>query len=164
MIRVSLFWGCGYIGMWASKWILGSLLTDTNVLKDAGAALLKRSGTVVEGVQITRADAVLQIFSTVLKWPYVIAIAFAVFVVLWMAAKESRRAHTRIFSGWRKRLPYTLLYLLIALYPAGWVLLAANHSYYHPRLVYRIAGISLFAGIAAIQYLCGGNTKNSYHT
>lgn len=36
---------------------------------------------------------------------------------------------------------------VIALLPFAWYIMAPTHSYWHPRLVYRALGISLFAGI-----------------
>lgn len=43
VIKNSLLWLFGYAGMWFSKWVLVTLLTDYNVIKDAWLNILRRS-------------------------------------------------------------------------------------------------------------------------
>ena len=41
-----------------------------------------------------------------------------------------------------------LPYLIVCIYPFAWYMLMKNHSYIHAFMVYRILGVSVFAGLS----------------
>lgn len=59
MLRLSVCWTVGYIGMWAEKWIYGSILTGTNILADAAGAVSARTAADNGAETISRIGTVL---------------------------------------------------------------------------------------------------------
>ncbi|WP_027206083.1 hypothetical protein [Butyrivibrio fibrisolvens] len=129
-----IYWGVGYLGMWASKWIIGTLISSENIIKDALVNIDSRTSTSVEGVEITRIGTVYRLLqATFFKWPYLIMFC-GIIVYLLVKYHKSIKINAA-----------TVALVLISLVPIGWFIVTANHSYIHPRLVYRDWGISILA-------------------
>lgn len=140
-ISNAIYWGIGYLGMWASKWIIGTALTDRNVIADAFSNVESRTSNLVDGQQITRLGTVIRLVkATFFKWPYVIMFVIVI-LVIFMACK-------RITLKDNVQFVVTLLFLGII--PVMWFIACANHSYIHPRLVYRDWGITILSWISII--------------
>ncbi len=135
----SFNWGVGYVAFWGLKWIIGTLLMGDNILADAFEQIVNRSSSQVDGEAITRLGALYRIINVAfVKWPYVIMIACVMIAVVVMGRK----------LNW-KGFPMAFAMLIIAVIPFAWIILTANHSYVHPRLVYRTMGVTLYAVLAA---------------
>lgn len=136
----SVFWGIGYFGFWAEKWILGTLLTEENILVEAFGSIIERTGRSVVDQPIGYVETVLENIGILCKWPYVLAVLGGIAL---------------IFAGMRKgRLKVskelTAAYLLVAVFPFIWYAAAMNHSYLHSFMTYRDLGVSIFAGLSMI--------------
>lgn len=147
LIMNAVFWTVGYLGMWAEKWILSSVILKENILQDAIANIASRTSTTVDADQINRIDTLLYLFHTLIKWPYVIFFGIPFLFILIRGIRKSIRANTGISQSKYAKL---LLFILIALIPCAWFFVTANHAYVHPRLVYRNWGVSLFALFSGI--------------
>ena len=136
----TLNWGIGYALFWAMKWLIGTILTGTNIFEDAFGQIGSRISNQVDGETITRVGALYRIINVAfVKWPYVLMIVFVMIVV----AVKSRELN------WKEGFPVACAMAVIALIPFIWILLTANHSYIHPRLVYRNMGVVLYAALVA---------------
>ena len=51
-------WGIGYAAMWGSKWILGSLITEENIIADALESVLFRVGAIESEAQANALEVI----------------------------------------------------------------------------------------------------------
>lgn len=122
-LKTGFAWCFGYIGMWAGKWILGTILTDENMLKQAIERILFRSrGDVSEYSYIDILKRNLELRKDVL-------IISAIFVLLCLFCSRVRRLN---IDG-RK----LVMYLILSVIPFAWYFVVANHSYFHYFFTYR---------------------------
>ena len=149
VIKTTIIWSIGYLGYWLEKWIIGSVFSAENVLKDAYENIMLRTGTEVGGDatnQISRLEIIAYLLRVSFgKWLYVFMFG-AVFMCLiyrWWQ-KRNELAQTRFAQLILNR----IVLLFIGLYPVFWYFMAANHSYVHPRIVYRALGLMIFAWIS----------------
>jgi len=148
-----LSWAFGYVGMWAMKWIIGTLSGYDNVIADAVNTVLFRSSTEsADGStgKITRIGAVAHVARTLCRPAYLFfAIVFiiALFLYFDMGVRIGKKAEkarvVRILNG--RDVLEEIPVLFTAILPAVWIFFAANHSYIHVRYVFRIFGITIFA-------------------
>lgn len=139
----SVEWFVGYIGMWASKWILCDLFTDSATIKDALLTISARTGNAAEGSGlIGYVEVIKQNMLPFMNWCYFIIIIFAVVILLINIIKGGcKKLNARIVQG--------IPFLLIALMPFVWYFATQNHSMEHWQYTCRILSITVFAGIIA---------------
>ncbi len=150
--KATLVWGVGYAAMWVSKWVIASLVTNTDVVGMALEQAQHRAAGTVEGVagadgavSVTYVEVLLrQLSSTSL-----ITVAFIAIVVsasLLVAWKN--RGHWTVALRDPKRVSATLV--LVGLSPFVWYAALQNHSYIHFWMTYRNLGVSILSwGVAA---------------
>lgn len=63
-------WGIGYGGMWVGKWVVGSVLTGTNVIADALGQASVRASDVVAGQELTLGAVYWKNLNAFLGGPY----------------------------------------------------------------------------------------------
>ena len=127
-------WAIGYVGMWASKWIIGTTISHENIISDAFSNIESRTSIAVDGENITRIGAVIRLTDVAFfKWTYVLMLLG---VVVYLFIKNYKKF---------KLNPATIALLALSIMPIVWFMFTANHSYIHPRLVYRNWGITVFA-------------------
>lgn len=136
-------WITGYFGMWSCKWIIASIFTPVNVIKDAFEMVIYRmfgDGS-KDGVNLD-----LSFFDGIKSnWNYIngkslwiTLICFTVLIILIeLLAKKKWK------NNWN-----SLLILLIGLMPFAWYLLVVEHSVIHPFIVHRNLAVSGFAILA----------------
>jgi len=131
LIKTGLAWCFGYIGMWAGKWILGTALTDENILQQAIERILFRSrGDVSEYSYIDILRRNLELREDIL----VISVLFMIGCLFNLIVKKQKINWIEI-----------IVYLLIMVIPFAWFFVAANHSYIHYFFTYRDLTIFVMA-------------------
>lgn len=133
LFAASVMWAVGYGATWGSKWLITSLVTPVNVLKDAYYRIVLRAG---DDFYFTRWEALTNNLDMVV-WPWVCAVLLILVALM-------------LFRFRRKGLPTALLCLLLAVPPLLWYLAAANHSYLHAWFTYRNMAVVLFAIFSAM--------------
>ena len=156
LICNALFWSIGYLGMWAEKWILSSLILNQNIIQNALSNIASRTSTSVETESISRIDTVFYLAQVLIKWPYVIFFGLALIYVIYNGITQKINLK---YSYAKEKYITLILFVLIALLPCAWFFVTANHSYIHPRLVYRNWGVTLFSAFAGI--ICLFQKKDS---
>ena len=151
-------WGCGYFGMWAAKWILASLFTSRNVIKDAISQIAIRFSATTKGqtgVDISRIDAVTKNLNVLNKRPIIMMLslsaAFYMIRLIRCRVLSERREQKTTAAG--QIVPFVFLSLL----PFAWVLLLANHSYIHFHFTYRVFSVTVFAVLCGLSILSTHN-------
>lgn len=142
-----LYWGIGYVGMWAMKWIVAELFFGTGTLKDAVWSVIFRAepldgySSTLSGVSRT-IEAVLGQYDSGVYRIIIGAIgAIAFLTVLRCLANHPGR-------GWRIAM---CCLAATALFPLGWLVFTQNHTTIHCSFTFRIMGITVMtlgAGIA----------------
>lgn len=143
-------WGMGYAGIWAGKWIVGSLLTGENIISNAMGAVHDRTSGSFQNVNvglwlIVRNNAV-----ELIKNPVAVLVSIA--TVLLIAVKVLKGEAKKVFTG------KSGIFLLSALLPLGWYMVLRNHSYVHsPLFTWRELLISGFAMTCWLAYIVDWN-------
>lgn len=154
IIAYSATWGIGYIGMWASKWVLGSLILKENILQDAGNTLAQRVDA------ITYDSRLLSFFSVV--WynvkmykalPYILLVVILFIAVVVLAIKYPVKKNVK------QMLLGCLPYIIICLMPFAWYAVALNHSGEHYMFTFRALIVAVFAGGCMLMNLFDYNKK-----
>ena len=160
MLKNSFYWSLGYIGMWAMKWIIGSIILKENLFTDALNQVGMRIST--EGIDdvenISRFMAIIRNVSGFAKWTY---LGFMLFIIVWILFNEceirKREKLARYYSIYK--VIDTIPFLVLSIYPFIWYLIVSNHSIIHPRLAYREMGIFIFSFMIFIIKILSRNEK-----
>ncbi|MBS7340317.1 MAG: hypothetical protein KIH00_08730 [Lachnospiraceae bacterium] len=144
-IQYSVLWCIGYWGMWASKWILGTLLTEENMIARAIISIKYRGSSQVGSRTVSIFEVLLENLFVYLKWPTLLLIGFSGIYLLVKAIK--------IKSISPKALMPCISYMIICLYPIVWYMISKNHSYEHTFMTYRELAITTFAGLCMLAEL-----------
>lgn len=138
LILNSIAWGVGYGGMWAMKWVYGSLVLGREMFSEALYNIEKRTSTSMDGVD----DAITYI--NVLKCnvadvSVVAILACVVILLIILLYGKGMRRIAEWKSGW---------YLLaVAIYPLLWYAAVKNHSYIHSWFTFRNLAIGVYGGL-----------------
>lgn len=122
LIKTGCAWCFGYVGMWAGKWILGTILTDENILQQAFARVMYRSRGALEYSYIDILKRNLGMRKDVL----ITAVLFTICCFIYLKIKKLK------FNGSK-----LVIYLIIVAIPFVWYFGAANHSWEHYFFTYR---------------------------
>lgn len=135
-IKCGISWALGYVGMWASKWILASIITDENVIMDAVNTIFHRmSGVEKQTGDIGKLELIrgsLSRNSTYVEWFMIFMVIVICFAIVTLKNKTNRLN--------------TLWSMTFFALPFIWYIVCANHSYIHYWFTYRTLTIAIFAG------------------
>jgi hypothetical protein len=140
IIICTLSWGFGYVGMWASKWAVGSILLKRNLFEDAILQIKYRSSS----EEFNRFNAILKNFKiynyTVYKLIFTIIILYYLIRIIKLLKKLKIKYIKKIIP-----------FLIIAVMPMVWYFLASNHSSIHYWFTFRALIIFFFAIMSALE-------------
>ena len=137
IIGYSISWSTGYLGLWIIKFLLATLFTDENILKDGFESIYHRltgyqnaeeNWTFVWALERNLAEYVKEINAWILCG-FLVICSFC-FVFCRCNFRKNYIAFVNLFIG---------------LYPFVWCMIVQNHSIEHPGSVYRIFTISIMA-------------------
>ena len=142
LFRVFLFWCLGYGGMWSSKWILASILTDENVIADALHSVSVRTSGASTGGTVSYS-----IFGCIgQNFSLFFSSIFTVFLVLFsliLLIRMRKRFHGKIENVFPAASP--LPYILLSLLPILWYSFTVNHSTIHSFFTNKACAVSALA-------------------
>lgn len=118
-IILGICFGLGYIGMWAGKWLISSIILQEDVMSTVIGQFTLHSGeTEINGEKITKIGAVLRNINVILKWPYVITIGI---IGIYCCMKAQ-------WKNILKKLPDTIPFVCIVLVPLAWLYITSSHA------------------------------------
>ncbi len=138
---LSVMWGIGYLGMWGGKAVLGSILSDENIIRD----LLNRSQQYTtasfDGNDRNFINTLWRNIKVLLKWPYLLAFGGTMLYFIIDIYKRSRQLEVKLIWHFASMIPYLLVMLIpfIDMFISG-------HSYHHYYFTYRVFAVTLFSG------------------
>lgn len=127
-------WGIGYVGMWISKWIIASIVTEENIIYNALGAIKRRSGFSREYPYFEILRLNIRFYN--IRIYLVALICFAVFLMV-------LKIKNYIIVD-KKLIPCMCAILSVSIYPFVWYLFTENHSTIHYWYTYRELAISVF--------------------
>lgn len=132
LVALCISWGCGYVMMWAAKWVLSALITHTDVIGNALDQIKFRSFGTNSGNILVSYGEVLNL-NTSTNRAHIIAAAF--FALVGVIANTLKK----------KRTSELLPLFLIALLPFGWYFFTLSHSALHNWFTFREMAITIFS-------------------
>ena len=154
LIKTSLLWVIGYLGMWASKWIIGSILTGENIILDGLSAVEKRtvSQQGISYVPIDRENAIATNIRAFFNTPFsvcfiIFTVILVVSIVLLLWKRKNKINHLEFIKSIRIIIPYVLICSL----PFAWYAVAVNHSCIHYWFTNKNLIITVFGSMILLE-------------
>ncbi len=137
----SVSWLIGYIVMWVSKWIVGSILTGDNLVFSAIEQVRYRlSGDVGELYNVlNRFDAVAVNIMAFPRLPIIIALVLSLLTIAVLFYKK------KVSLDPAKLMSLAPILFICALLPFVWYVFVLNHSYIHRWFTYRALAVAVFS-------------------
>lgn len=139
-------WAFGYVGMWAGKWIVASLITGTNVLENAfGAALLRTGINDTSTENLSYIYALKNAYASFSDPPMTALFILSVLIIAVILVKNKKAPIIN-----KKTISFALLVFLVGLSSYAWAFVARNHFVTHQFLEYRSLSTMVLAKYIAI--------------
>lgn len=144
LIRNIGLWGIGYIGMWAGKWLVGSIILKENLFMNAIEKLMFRT-SMPQGCE-NRTAAI---------WENIVIYGNEIFIILLMGMIVFAVCNLwkKGIKVKRKNICEIIAYVLVGIMPFAWMLLAAEHSKEHAWFVHRGFAITVLAISCIYEYI-----------
>ncbi len=142
LIQILLVWGIGYVGMWAGKWLIGSVLTGENVVLNAVNKIAIRSAHEGEaGEAFSVLQSVTWNVKSFMKSPFVVG---AIVFLLYMCVRIKKVCQEK------KNFITVVPYMAIAILPLIWYGFTVNHSVIHHFFTNKACVVTAFSGMCAL--------------
>lgn len=146
VIAICIAWALGYGLLWASKWMMGYLLTGNNILADAMQSAELRTSNQYKGMEMTIPNILNFIWVNIEAkglLPLFCASIIGVLLCLGIYLKMLKSKQAFKEYSWL---------LLIAMIVPVWFLVLRNHSIQHGWFTWRAGLLSLFSLLLFIYY------------
>lgn len=152
-VKICFTWAVGYVGMWAGKWLIGSLILGQNILALAAGKLAERSSAgEVETSLIRNIRAALSAnIRSFLHTPATLVILLLAAFLLFLLVKHLRSRDLTWVQTGKNFFPFVIL----ALIPIAWYVVTAQHAVIHHWFTHKALAVSVFAGLAALTKASG---------
>ena len=142
-------WGVGYVIMWASKWILSDLLSDSATISDALSTIGTRTQSANGGYGFGGFTEVLRLnLSPFMNRGYLLIVLILLIVIFVGFIKNGIKSSLR-------NIKTVIPFLIISISPFLWYMVTQNHSVQHWQFTCRLVSITIFAGYTALQCIVG---------
>ncbi|KKP71774.1 MAG: hypothetical protein UR68_C0027G0009 [Candidatus Roizmanbacteria bacterium GW2011_GWA2_35_19] len=154
IIKNSFSWSFGYLSLWASKWVVVTVLYAPGSIFTSLAQVVNRTVTIPDNNFSYLKTLRLNIFQLIgyhkSNKVFFLAVFLALLILSIKYFKFSKVNFKRITS-----------WLIISIIPYLWYLIAANHSYLHVWYTYRNQFMSVVAGFMIVYELTNVRLKKS---
>ena len=139
IVKTGAVWACGFFGFWASKWMVGSLILNRNIVGGAfDAAQMRTSNSGIVSMLLTIGYNVCEICLT----PFMLlAVAFFLYAIV-----KTVKSRTKESPGFKTVcVRFLLPYSIISVLPLLWYAVLQNHSYAHHFFTHKAMLGTVFA-------------------
>ena len=144
VIFSTIMFGSGYAGMWSGKWVIASLITKRNIIKEAVSQLIYRTYGDIR-LEIGGEDGTSFINAIKHLWykmrnPIFLTlmlVAIAIIFIFMLRRKNLRPDKNMLCDS--------LPIMLVGVSPFIWTAIAANHTIIHPHMAYRNMAVFFWA-------------------
>lgn len=141
---LSFSWLLGYASIWATKWVLVSVLTDYNMIADALSQVLLRLGwdSGITDLASTERQAnvlferVVLVFNNLSSNPVLLSILIIVGIGVFIFTVLPKKTNAYKIN---------FVYLLVAAIPIVWYILLGNHTGIHWRFAHRSLAVTILS-------------------
>ncbi|WP_440485683.1 hypothetical protein [Segatella hominis] len=151
VIYISIAWALGYGLIWASKWLVGYLLTGTNILADAMESAKLRTSDVYKGMHMTIGGILAFIWQAVERKHLVLPFFGAIVVVVALILLYIKMIKSKKVFG------ENVFLLLVVMIVPIWFLVMRNHSIQHGWFTWRAGLLSLYSLLLLVYYTVDWN-------
>lgn len=146
-VQCGAAWGAGYLGMWAMKWALASLVLGENVMPFVRSHVTERLSGAVAGIRITGNAGLDMILLNLRKlFPFEYGLSGAVLFMAFQFLAVFLPVFTgRVVRKTEIRPSKAALFFALSLLPYVRFLILRNHSYIHSFFTYRALAASALA-------------------
>lgn len=146
----SVQWGVGYLGLWASKWVLADILTGSRTIQDGVSTIFTRTDAAADSTRLEGFVTVLKLNgSAYTNWAFLLLLlGIAVWLLLHIYLRRDYIDRESAAAG--------AVLFLVALFPFIWFFLTQNHSEQHWIYTFKIFSVTVFAGLCGVGKICGG--------
>lgn len=146
VIVISIAWALGYGMLWASKWMMGYILTGNNILADAMQSAELRTSNSYKGIEMTIPNIIKFIWDNInaMGLTYLLYLCLAIMIVFIGLYCKVLKSKT-VFKE------YSWL-LLVAMIVPIWFLVLRNHSIQHGWFTWRAGLLSIISLILFVAY------------
>lgn len=149
VIVLCVAWGLGYGLLWASKWMMGYLLTGNNILTDAMQSAELRTSNQYKGMEMTIPNIIRFIWTNLeakglIPLFYTSIVGFLICLGIYLKMLKSKQ----VFKE------YSWLLLVMMIVPV-WFLILRNHSIQHGWFTWRAGLLSIFSLLLFVYYTTG---------
>lgn len=142
ILILSVLWALGYGGIWAGKWILGSVITGEDIIGNAFEQIQWRSSPFLSK-DSSKMLTYRTVIERVLEYSQKYIIMAAIVALAYFCMFKLR--HIR-----NLKLGSFLIYAVIGIYPFSWYFILKNHTYIHAFFTYREMAITVYALMASV--------------
>ncbi|MBQ6719137.1 MAG: hypothetical protein IJN20_02155 [Oscillospiraceae bacterium] len=156
--RICFSWGFGYVTMWAGKWIVGSLVTGTNVLLKASDKIAERSSaniSINENLLLNMYAAVSVNVKYFIQTPAMLLLCVFLLIVLIYLIRQWKNVHIAPVYITQTTFPFFVL----AIMPVVWYMATTNHSTIHYWFTGKALIVSVFSASCALIRLYQDTSK-----
>lgn len=134
----------GYVGMWAGKWMISSLILQENIFVDAINQFTVHTGnTVIEGEAITKMGALFRNIRVISRWPYVFVLGgYFIFSCLNIDWKNIRNSIFKVIP-----------FFCVSIVPLAWICVTSSHASWCYWYTYRGFMATVFGGFCILKIL-----------
>lgn len=156
-VKICFSWAVGYVGMWAGKWLIGSLILGQNILGLAGSKLAERSslGYADKGLLYGMRAALSANIKSFLKTPATLFAILLAVVILILFTSICRKYG----FDWKKAISTFFPFAVIAVIPLAWFMVTSQHAVIHYWFTNKALVVSVFAGLAGLVCICAEAEK-----
>ncbi len=147
LLQLSVLWSIGYGGMWAMKWIMGSIITGENVIGDAAQQVAYRTSSVVSDTVVTVSRLIHELQYSARQYTWILVMLLLALYFVYRVIRTRKLNINRI-----------IIFVIISVFPMAWYLAMKNHTFGHHWFTYRELAISIYALSTCI--LIHGEGKN----
>lgn len=143
IILSGVTWAVGYVGMWASKWVVASVVLGENVFGEAVRQVAYRSSSTADvgDFKISPFMALASNLSCFTNVFFLALIVLGLISVPVFRKKMGLRGYL-----WQNCIPY----ICICAVPFAWAMLYKNHSYGHGSFTYRMFTVTIYGGMSML--------------
>lgn len=140
-VASGISWAVGYVGIWAMKWLLGSVITGENVIADAVGKVQEHAAS-AEGSSFTLFNRLEAAYTNWKHYEYPVYMLILIGWLVWLVVQSFRKGlHFR-------RSNFGLL--LVAATSPAWYFVLAEHTAGHHFFTYRIWNVAVLAVLAIL--------------
>ncbi len=143
IVAYGMSWGIAYGTMWASKWIIATILTDNNVILNALNKVKLRTSSMSSANEVISRTTGLEKCIEALLTPPVQFVIVICLIASFLILIKNRRYFSINFAS-------IYAFFLISCIPIVWLIFTNNHSTIHYWFTYRNLAASVFALFSGI--------------